>query len=127
MYNATILDHFASPRNAGELPDADVVGTAGEPGRGNYMVLYFKLDGDVISECRFQTFGCAPAIAVGSVVTELVKGRSVAEALALTPDRLEEALGGLPLGRKHCAGLAVEALRAGLGREQLNVTSPGHR
>lgn len=114
MYNATIMDHFSNPRNVGKLEDADAIGTAGTPGRGNYMVLYFKLDGDVISECSFQTFGCAPAIAAGSVVTELAKGKRVEEALALTSEELDEALGGLPLGRKHCAGLAVEALRAGL-------------
>jgi nitrogen fixation NifU-like protein len=111
------MDHFADPRNVGALPDADIVGTAGEPGRGNYIVLYFKLDGEVIVECGFETFGCAPAIAAGSMVTELMKGRSVAEALKLTPEELESALGGLPLGRRHCAGLAVEALREGLLRE----------
>lgn len=110
MYNATIMDHFSNPRNVGELVDADAVGTAGTPGQGNYMVLYFKLNGAIISECGFQTFGCAPAIAAGSVLTELVKNTHVEEALAITPGQLETALGGLPLGRRHCASLAVEAL-----------------
>lgn len=114
MYNPTILDHFASPRNVGKLPDANAVGQAGEPGRGNYLVLYFKLEGEVISACGFETFGCAPAIAAASVVTELVKGRRVAEALTLTAEELDAALGGLPLGRQHCAGLAIAALRAAL-------------
>ena len=111
-YSAVVMDHFASPRNVGELSDADVVGKAGEPGRGNYMVLYFKLDGDRIAECAFMTYGCPPAIAAGSLVTELVRGKQVAEAMELTPAQVEEALGGLPLGRKHCAALAIEALHA---------------
>lgn len=113
-YSATVMDHFASPRNVGELPDADAVGKAGEPGRGNYMVLYFRLDGDVITHCRFQTYGCAPAIAAGSVVTEMVTGKVVGEALKLTPEQVEDELGGLPLGHRHCAALAVQALRAAL-------------
>ena len=111
MFSDIIMQHFAEPRNVGELDSPDAVGVAGEPGRGNYMVLHLRLADDRITECGFLTFGCAPAIAAGSVITELIKGKAVAEALRLTADEVEEALGGLPLGRKHCAVLAIDALR----------------
>ena len=114
MYSATVLDHFHNARNVGALEAPDAVGVAGEPGRGNYLVLHLRLAGERITACGFQTFGCAPAIAAGSLLTELIKGRTVAEALALTPRQLEEALGGLPLGRRHCAALAVAALQEAL-------------
>jgi nitrogen fixation protein NifU and related proteins len=114
MYSATVLDHFHNARNVGALEAPDAVGVAGEPGHGNYLILDLQLSGDRITACGFQTFGCAPAIAAGSLLTELIKGRTVAEALALTPAQLEEALGGLPLGRRHCAALAIEALHDGL-------------
>jgi nitrogen fixation NifU-like protein len=112
MYSAIVMDHFGSPRNVGELDHPDAVGAAGQPGRGNYMVLHFRVDGGRIVQCGFLTYGCPPAIAAGSLLTELVKGKRVEDALELTPAELEEALGGLPLGRKHCAALAIEALHA---------------
>ena len=111
MYSTPVLDHFHSPRNAGALSAPEVIGTAGEPGRGNYIVLHLKLTQNRITECGFLTFGCPSAIAAGSCLTEMVKGRRVEEALSVTPEDLERALGGLPLGRRHCAALAVEALR----------------
>ncbi len=114
MYSAIVLEHFHNARNVGLLENPDAVGVAGEPGRGNYMVLHLQLYGDTITACGFQTFGCAPAIAAGSMVTELVKGCTVAGALALTPEELEQALGGLPLGRRHCAALAIQALHDAL-------------
>lgn len=116
MYSEAVLDHFHNPRNAGALANPDAIGTAGEPGHGNYMVLHLKLAGNRIVGCGFLTFGCAPAIAAGSAITEMVKGKPVQEALRLTPQDVEDALGGLPLGRRHCASLAVQALQDGLGR-----------
>ena len=112
MYSEIVMEHFSSPHNIGELDSPDAVGVAGTPGRGNYMVLHFKVADGTISECGFSTFGCAPAIAAGSLLTEMIKAKPVHEALTLTPEQLEEALGGLPLGRKNCAALAIEALRA---------------
>lgn len=114
VYSRAVLDHFHAPRNVGELPAPDAVGTAGEPGRGNYMVLHLNLHQDHIVACGFLTFGCASAIAAGSCLTETIKGKPVAEALQLTPEALETALGGLPLGKRHCAALAIQALHAAL-------------
>ena len=115
MFSETIVQHFAHPHNVGELASPDAVGVAGTPGRGNYMVLHLKLTDGRISECGYLTFGCAPAIAAGSVFTEMIKGQTTEAALAITADDLEQALGGLPPGRKHCAVLAVDALRNALG------------
>ena len=112
MYSKIVGEHFSDPQNVGQLESPDLVGIAGKVGQGNFMVLQIDLDGERISDCRFQTFGCAPAIAAGSLLTQMIKGQRVEDALVLTPDKLESALGGLPLGRKHCAAIAVEALKA---------------
>ncbi len=112
MYSKIVGDHFSDPRNVGQLDAPDLVGIAGKVGQGNFMVLHIDLDGDTISDCRFQTFGCAPAIAAGSLLTQMIKGQRVEDVLVLTPRKLEEALGGLPLGRKHCAAIAAQALKA---------------
>jgi nitrogen fixation NifU-like protein len=113
-YSPTILDHFSNPRNVGELLDADAVGTAGTPGRGNYLVLYLKLAEGCITDCGFLTYGCPPAIAAGSVLTELLKGMPTEQARNISAADIEAALGGLPLGKKHCAALAAEALKGAL-------------
>ncbi len=110
MYSQQVMDHFGDPRNCGELEDADGMGCAGEPGRGNYMIIWVKLDGDQIERLSFKTYGCPPAIAAGSAITEMATGKCVDAALAITREELIEALGGLPLGRDHCAALAIEAL-----------------
>ena len=120
MYSATVLDHFARPRNVGVLEDASAVGHGGIPGRGNYLVLYLRIERARISEARFQTYGCPAAIASGSILTELVTGRTVAEVGAFEEEYLTEKLGGLPLGREHCAQLAVTALRAALEQWEQN-------
>lgn len=114
MNSQGVLDHFHNPRNVGELPAPDAFGTAGQPGQGNYLVLHLNLEGGRIVRCGFLTFGCAAAIAAGSVMTEMIKGKSIGEALGLTPEAIENELGGLPLGKKHCAALAVQALHAAL-------------
>ena len=113
-YSQTVRDHFFHPRNAGALEDADAVGTQGTPGGGPFMEIYVKIREGRVMDISFQTFGCAASIASCSVLTEMVKGRTAQEALAVTREVLAEALGGLPLGKEHCPGMAVLALRKAL-------------
>jgi nitrogen fixation NifU-like protein len=96
------------------MKDADVVGTAGEPGHGPFMVLFLKLDGNKITKASFQTYGCGPAIAAGSVVTEKLTGATFEEAQKWTENAINEALGGLPPEKRHCSALASEALACAL-------------
>jgi nitrogen fixation NifU-like protein len=110
VYSQQIQEHFASPRNCGELADADGVAQAGQLGRGNYMIVWVKVEGACVVDAGYKTYGCPPAIAAGSILTEMAKGSSCEEALAITRQQLVEAMGGLPLGREHCAALALEAL-----------------
>jgi len=114
MYSVQVQEHFANPRNCGELAEADGEGCAGRPGRGNYMIIQARVEGGRVAALGFRTYGCPPAIAAGSCITEMALGRPVAEALGITRAELLEALGGLPLGREHCAALAIEALTAAL-------------
>lgn len=123
MFSDTVMDHFTNPRHVGTLASPDAVGKAGTPGRGNYMVLQLRVDGDRIVDCAYMTFGCPPAIAAGSVLTEIILGMRTGDALRITAEHLEEALGGLPLGRRHCAALAVQALRAALSAALPNASS----
>ena len=113
-YSAVLMDHFSSPRNVGQMDLPDAAGVVGAPGCGPYMELCLRLDGGRVMDAKFQTFGCGPAIAAGSLLTTLIIGRSVAECLELTPEQLVEALGGLPPEKLFCAGLAIDALRDGL-------------
>lgn len=110
MYSDQVKEHFANPRNCGQLADAHGEGCAGEPGRGNYMIIQARLDDGRVAALGYKTYGCPPAIAAGSCITEMALGRSVEEALTITREELLTALGGLPLGREHCAALAVDAL-----------------
>ncbi len=114
MYSDVIQDHFFNPRNAGELENADGVGTEGSPGSGNFMVVAVRVRAGLIEAARFQTYGCAGAIAAGSYLTEWITGLRAEEAAAITPGELDKQLGGLPLGKEHCAALAVGALRRAL-------------
>jgi nitrogen fixation NifU-like protein len=113
-YSSEVLEHFSTPKNAGRLDDANAVGRAGEPGQGNYVVLQLRIEGSRIARVAFQSFGCPAAIASGSVTTELVSGKTVAEASRVTGQEILDALGGLPPGRTHCADLAVSALKDAL-------------
>jgi nitrogen fixation protein NifU and related proteins len=108
-YSETVLDHFRSPRNVGRLEPCDASGVCGTPGNGPFVVFTARLAEGRIAEVRFQTFGCGPAIAAGSVLTELVTGRSLADTSTLSRDDLLAALGGLPEEKLYCADLAVEA------------------
>lgn len=115
-YSATVLDHFQNPRNAGSMPNADLIGEAGNPSCGDRMRLYLKLDGDRVAAARFQTFGCSVAIAASSILTEMVVGRRLDELAALRNSEIAAALGGLPERKVSCSVLAEEALKNALGK-----------
>lgn len=114
MYSTKMMDYFQNPRNVGEIPDADGVGTVGNPVCGDIMRLYIKVDKGIITEAKFKTFGCGAAIATSSMVTEMVKGKPLVEALKISNKAVAEALGGLPPIKMHCSVLAEQALRAAI-------------
>jgi NifU-like protein involved in Fe-S cluster formation len=120
-YNETILDHFRNPRNVGEMQDADIRTTEGSPACGDQITLYLKVDAATkrIDDVKFQSYGCASNIATGSVITEMVKGKTLDEAKALTWQSANERLGGLPPVKVHCAVLAVEALHAAVEKYEV--------
>lgn len=114
MYNEKVMDHFSNPRNVGEIPDADGVGQVGNPVCGDIMKMFIKVNNNVIEEIKFKTFGCGAAIATSSMVTEMVKGKTLDEALKITNKAVAEALGGLPPVKMHCSNLAADALHAAI-------------
>ncbi len=114
LYSETVMDHFRNPRNVGVIDDADGVGEVGNAKCGDIMTMYLKIDGDTISDVKFETFGCGSAIASSSMATELIKGKPVSEALQLTNKAVAEALDGLPAHKLHCSVLAEEAIKAAL-------------
>ena len=111
MYSEKVMDHFANPRNSGEMENPDGVGTVGNPTCGDLMTIYIKVKDDVITDISFQTFGCGAAIAVSSIVTELVLGKTLDEALELSNKAVADALGGLPPKKMHCSNLGADALK----------------
>ena len=111
-YSKKVMDHFAHPRNVGELPDANAVGQVGNQKCGDIMKMMMKIENDVIVDVKFQTFGCGAAVATSSMATELVKGKTIQEALKLTNKAVMEALDGLPPVKVHCSVLAEEAVKA---------------
>jgi nitrogen fixation NifU-like protein len=111
MYSEKVMDHFTNPRNVGEMPDAHGIGVEGNPVCGDVMKIYIKVNDDKIVDAKFQTFGCGAAIAVSSMVTEMVKGMTLDEALKITKASLAEALDGLPPQKMHCSNLGADALR----------------
>jgi nitrogen fixation protein NifU and related proteins len=113
-YSEKVMDHFLNPRNVGEMPDASGVGTVGNPVCGDVMRMYLKVENGVITDAKFKTFGCGAAISTSSMVTEMVKGKSIDEALGITNRAVAEALGGLPEVKLHCSVLAEQALRSAL-------------
>jgi nitrogen fixation NifU-like protein len=113
-YSKTVLDHFLNPRNAGPLADADGVGEVGAAAFGDVVRISLKVRADRVTDARFQAYGCGTAIATASVATELIKGRTLAEALKLTKQEIHDALGGLPPEKAHCPLLAEEAVKAAL-------------
>lgn len=114
LYSEKVMDHFEHPRNVGEIADADAVGQVGNPKCGDIMKMYLKIQDGIIVDVKFKTFGCGSAIATSSMATELIKGKSVEEALQLTNAAVAEALDGLPAYKMHCSVLAEEAIKAAL-------------
>ena len=115
LYTDTVMDHFMHPRNVGEIPDADGVGEVGNAKCGDIMKMYMKInDEGVIEDIKFKTFGCGAAVATSSMATEMVKGKTIEEALKLTNKAVAEALDGLPPVKMHCSVLAEEAIQAAL-------------
>jgi nitrogen fixation NifU-like protein len=110
MYSERVMEHFQNPRNVGEIKDADGVGEIGNPVCGDIMKLYIKVKDDRIVDAKFKTFGCGAAIATSSMVTELVKGKTLEEAKRISRDTVAEALDGLPPVKMHCSNLAADAL-----------------
>lgn len=113
-YSEKVMDHFTNPRNVGEIPDPSGIGTVGNPVCGDVMKMYLKIENEIIVDVKFKTFGCGAAVATSSMVTEMVKGKSITEALTITNNAVAEALGGLPPVKMHCSVLAEEALRSAL-------------
>ena len=113
-YTEQVMDHFTNPRNMGEMEDASGVGTVGNAKCGDIMRIYIKVENDVIVDVKFKTFGCGAAIATSSKATEMVKGKTIDEALKITNKAVMEALGGLPPVKVHCSVLAEEALHAAI-------------
>jgi nitrogen fixation NifU-like protein len=113
-YSEKVMDHFTNPRNVGEIPDASGIGTVGNPVCGDVMKMYLKIENEIIVDVKFKTFGCGAAVATSSMVTEMVKGKAIAEALNITNNAVAEALGGLPAKKMHCSVLAAVALRSAL-------------
>ncbi|MDP2927971.1 MAG: Fe-S cluster assembly scaffold protein NifU [Candidatus Omnitrophota bacterium] len=113
-YSEKVMEHFTNPRNMGEIPDASGVGTVGNAICGDIMKMFLKIENNIIVDIKFKTFGCGAAIATSSMVTEMVKGKSITEALKITNKTVAEALGGLPAIKIHCSVLAEEALRSAL-------------
>lgn len=113
-YSDKVMDHFMHPRNMGEIEDASGVGEVGNPACGDVMRLYLKIEDGKIVDAKFKTFGCGAAIASSSMTTEMIKGKTIDEALKLSNEAVSEALGGLPPAKQHCSVLAEDALRAAL-------------
>jgi nitrogen fixation NifU-like protein len=114
QYSTKVMEHFANPHNVGEIPDADGVGYVGNPVCGDIMQLYIKVQDGVITDAKFKTFGCGAAIATSSMVTDMVKGKTIDEALKISNRTVAEALDGLPPVKMHCSVLAEEALASAI-------------
>ncbi|MBO4468615.1 MAG: Fe-S cluster assembly scaffold protein NifU [Clostridia bacterium] len=114
LYSETVMDHFTNPRNVGEIKDPDGVGEVGNARCGDIMKMYLKIENNVIVDVKFETFGCGSAIASSSMATEMIKGKTIDEALAVTNKQVVDALGGLPAHKLHCSVLAEESIKAAI-------------
>lgn len=114
MYTPKVIEHFTNPRNVGEIKDADGIGTVGNPSCGDIMKMYIKVKDNIITDVKFQTFGCGAAIATSSITTEMAIGKTLEEALKLTRGEIADNLGGLPPIKMHCSNLAADALKAAI-------------
>ena len=114
MYSQKVMEHFKNPRNMGEIPDADGVGTVGNPVCGDLMTIYIKVKDNRLEDIKFKTFGCGSAIATSSMITELAKGKTLEEGMKITRGNVANELGGLPPVKMHCSNLAADALHAAI-------------
>ena len=114
MYTDKVMEHFRNPRNMGEIPNADGVGTVGNPVCGDLMTMYIKVKDNRIEDVKFKTYGCGAAIATSSMTTELAKGKTLDEAMKITRASVADSLGGLPKVKMHCSNLAADALHAAI-------------
>nr|WP_296486390.1 Fe-S cluster assembly scaffold protein NifU [uncultured Acetatifactor sp.] len=114
LYSEKVMDHFRNPRNAGVIENADGIGQVGNARCGDIMKIYLKIENDIITDVKFETFGCGSAIASSSMATELIKGKPISEALTLTNQAVAQALDGLPAHKLHCSVLAEEAIKKAL-------------
>ena len=114
LYSEKVMDHFTHPRNVGVIEDANGVGEVGNAKCGDIMKIYLKIDNDIITDVKFETFGCGSAIASSSMATEMIKGKPISEAMQLTNKAVAEALDGLPAHKLHCSVLAEEAIKSAL-------------
>lgn len=110
MYSEKVMEHFRNPKNVGEIPDADGVGTVGNPVCGDMMSIYIRVKDNHLTDVKFKTFGCGAAVATSSMITELAKGKSLEDAMKITRRDVAESLGGLPPVKMHCSNLAADAL-----------------
>ena len=128
-YSEKVMDHFANPRNVGKLEDASGVGEVGNAKCGDIMKMYINVENDVITDIKFNTYGCASAIATSSMATEMIKGKPLSEAMKLTNKAVIEALDGLPPAKVHCSVLAEEAIKAAIAdyyhRQGIEMEVPG--
>ncbi len=115
MYTEKVMDHFTNPRNVGEIENADGVGEVGNAKCGDIMRISLDIEGDIIKDVKFKTFGCGAAVATSSMVTEMVKGKTIEEAMVISNAAVAEALGGLPETKMHCSNLAADALHKAIG------------
>ncbi|GFN36016.1 Fe-S cluster assembly scaffold protein NifU [Tepidimicrobium xylanilyticum] len=127
MYSEKVMEHFRNPRNVGEIKDADGVGIVGNPRCGDIMKMYLKIEDGIIKDVKFKTFGCGSAIASSSMATELIKGKTIEEAMEVTNKSVVEALDGLPPIKMHCSVLAEQAIKAALldYSKKNNIHIPG--
>lgn len=127
MYSEMVMEHFKNPRNVGEIPNADGVGEVGNAKCGDIMKMYLKIEDGIIDDVKFKTFGCGSAIASSSMATELIKGKTIEEAMGLTNKAVAEALDGLPPVKMHCSVLAEQAIKSALldYSKKHNVQIPG--
>ena len=114
MYTEKVMDHFRNPRNMGEIPDADGVGSVGNPVCGDMMTIYIKVRNNHIEDIKFKTYGCGAAVATSSMVTEIAQGKTLEEAMKITRASVADSLGGLPPVKMHCSNLAADALHAAI-------------
>ena len=114
MYTEKVMEHFRNPRNMGEIPDADGVGTVGNPVCGDLMTIYIKVKDNRLEDIKFKTFGCGSAIATSSMITELAKGKTLEEGMKITRANVADSLGGLPPVKMHCSNLAADALHVAI-------------